>query len=66
MSTAEIDWTTSRFVKSSYSSNNGGECVEVGRAHDRVGVRDSKRGQAGEVLTFSTITFTAFLRGVGR
>lgn len=37
--------------KSSYSGNNGGQCVEVGNAARMIAVRDSK-DQAGPVLAF--------------
>lgn len=51
--------------KSSYSGNNGGDCVEVGRAPARVVVRDTKDRAAGPTLAFSADawqTFTAQLK----
>lgn len=41
------DWATVRFRKSSRSSTNGGQCVEVGVLAGVVGVRDSKNPGAG-------------------
>ncbi|MGW1515330.1 DUF397 domain-containing protein [Streptomyces sp. NPDC001272] len=53
-----------RWFTSSYS-NNGGQCVEVAlNLLGTVPVRDSKAGDAGPVLTFSTPAFAAFLGAV--
>ncbi len=50
--------------KSSYSSGNGGECVEVAtNLPSIVAVRDSKDPD-GPKLAFSTDEWTAFVRGV--
>lgn len=49
--------------KSSHSSGEGGECVEVAVGHDTVYVRDSK-DRTGPVLTFHPQEWTAFLRFV--
>lgn len=38
--------------KSSYSGNNGGDCVEVGRQETGVAVRDTK-DREGSVLRFT-------------
>lgn len=38
--------------KSSYSGNNGGNCVEAGSAPGRVVVRDTKQDGRGPVLAF--------------
>ena len=43
------DWATVPFRKSSHSSTNGGNCVEVGSQHGVVAVRDSKSPDAGLV-----------------
>lgn len=54
--------TEPRWKKSSRSSGNGGECVEV--ADDlggAVGVRDSK-DPAGPVLNFEPAAWRAFVR----
>lgn len=50
--------------KSSYSSNNGGQCVEVGDGIPGVvPVRDSKDPQ-GPTLTFAPDAWTAFVADV--
>jgi hypothetical protein len=43
------DWSTVPFRKSSYSSTNGGQCVEVGTRPGVVAIRDSKSPGAGVV-----------------
>jgi len=45
--------------KSSYSGNNGGQCVEVGNAAHLVAVRDSKDPE-GPRLAFGRETWGAF------
>ncbi|MGW3249334.1 DUF397 domain-containing protein [Streptomyces fungicidicus] len=47
--------------KSSYSSGEGGQCVEVARTARAVHVRDSKRA-TGPALTVAPTEWTAFLR----
>lgn len=48
---------------SSYSSSNGGQCVEVARyLPGIVAVRDSK-DQSGQVLTFTAAEWRAFVGG---
>ncbi|MEU6807516.1 DUF397 domain-containing protein [Streptomyces sp. NPDC046831] len=47
MDQRELPWR-----KSSYSMGNGGNCVEVAHAGDRVHVRDSKQS-GGPCLTFA-------------
>jgi hypothetical protein len=49
--------------KSSYSGNNGGNCVEVGTAAHLIAVRDSKDPD-GSVLAFATDTWAAFAERV--
>ncbi|MGZ3115239.1 DUF397 domain-containing protein [Streptomyces sp. H62] len=53
----EIQWR-----KSSYSGDQGGQCLEVAALphHATVAVRDSKT-PAGPVLTLSPATFAAFV-----
>jgi hypothetical protein len=46
--------------KSSYSGDQGGNCVEVGELPATVAVRDSKT-PAGPILTLAPATFTTFL-----
>jgi hypothetical protein len=56
-----------QWEKSSYSSGDGGQCVEFARnlapTTGTVPVRDSKR-PAGPTLAFSTTTWSAFLDAV--
>ena len=47
--------------KSSYSSSNGGNCVEVVSGSDIIAVRDSKN-PAGTVLTVTLDSWRAFTR----
>ncbi|MEU1305174.1 DUF397 domain-containing protein [Streptomyces shenzhenensis] len=47
--------------KSSYSSSNGGDCVEVANLTALVAVRDSKNPEAGR-FAVAADTWTAFLR----
>lgn len=54
------------WVRSSYSTGNGGECVEVAAASGAVLVRDSKR-PAGDRLAVGAEAWTEFVRlAVGR
>ncbi|MEU9952331.1 DUF397 domain-containing protein [Streptomyces sp. NPDC047939] len=46
--------------KSSYSTGNGGECVEVAAAVARVHIRDSKQ-TGGPVLTVGPGAWTGFV-----
>ncbi|MFC5662310.1 DUF397 domain-containing protein [Kitasatospora misakiensis] len=52
---SELEW-----FKSSYSSNEGGQCVEVAEATSAVLVRDSK-DKSGPHLTFSPAAWEAFV-----
>jgi len=45
--------------KSSYSGNNGGDCVEVGNAARLIAVRDSKDPE-GDRLAFGREAWEAF------
>jgi hypothetical protein len=49
-----------KWVKSSYSTGEGPECVEVAAAEATVHVRDSKDPE-GPRLTFSAAEWTSFL-----
>jgi hypothetical protein len=56
--------TVTAWRKASYSSGNGGNCVEVGQARDAVAVRDT-RDRDGATLSIPAsawATFTASLR----
>ncbi|GHI04734.1 DNA-binding protein [Streptomyces cellostaticus] len=55
MNTAALAW-----FKSSYSSNEGGNCVEVATHPSAVHVRDSKTTD-GPILTVSSTTWSNFL-----
>ncbi|MBD0840013.1 DUF397 domain-containing protein [Streptomyces sp. TRM68416] len=59
MSTAATQQNVTWF-KSSYSSNEGGNCVEVATHPVAIHVRDSKN-PTGPVLTVSPATWTAFV-----
>ena len=55
-----MDLTSARWRKSSYSSGNGGQCVEVARnLPGAVAVRDSK-DPAGAKLAFTPAQWAAF------
>ncbi|MBB4715557.1 DUF397 domain-containing protein [Streptomyces luteogriseus] len=46
--------------KSSYSGDQGGDCVEVAEASAAIAVRDSKT-PAGPILTLDPAAFTTFI-----
>lgn len=52
--------------KSSYSSDNGGECVEVASSDDAVAVRDTRQSGTGPVLRFTPAAWHRFARQVKR
>ncbi|GAA3809524.1 hypothetical protein GCM10022226_32320 [Sphaerisporangium flaviroseum] len=58
-----MDLTDMRWRKSSYSSGNGGDCVEVASIPSGTAVRDSKN-PAGAFLRFSPTEWTDFLTAV--
>jgi hypothetical protein len=59
-----MDLTNARWHKSSRSSGNGGDCVEVAdNLPDVVAVRDSK-DPTGPTLTFGRSQWQAFIEGV--
>ncbi|RCG30809.1 DUF397 domain-containing protein [Sphaerisporangium album] len=49
--------------KSSYSSANGGECIEVAKVPNGIAVRDSKDPARGHLMV-SAEAFNAFLAAV--
>ncbi|MFC3575390.1 DUF397 domain-containing protein [Streptomyces yaanensis] len=53
------------WFKSSYSSNEGGNCLEVATTPATIHIRDSKT-PAGPVLTVSPATWSEFLDRVAR
>ncbi|WP_181764100.1 DUF397 domain-containing protein [Streptomyces albidus (ex Kaewkla and Franco 2022)] len=50
-----------RWIKSSYSGGEGGECVEVALSHTSVHIRDSKDAE-GTRLTVGCDQWTEFVR----
>ncbi|QKW52186.1 DUF397 domain-containing protein [Streptomyces buecherae] len=58
---------TEKWIKSSYSASNGGECIEWAPAHAAragvVPVRDSK-DPSGPTLAFEPAAWSAFVAGV--
>jgi Domain of unknown function (DUF397) len=58
-----MDVTGALWRKSSYSGDNGGNCVEVGTTGLAVAVRDSKDPE-GPRLTFAAETWQAFAKDV--
>ncbi|WP_317446072.1 DUF397 domain-containing protein [Streptomyces collinus] len=57
--------TALRWVKSSYSSEEGGNCVEVATESGSVHIRDSKT-PASPHLTVTAAAWAAFLKLPGR
>ncbi|MEU7315437.1 DUF397 domain-containing protein [Streptomyces sp. NPDC007083] len=59
---------TSRWLKSSYSNGDGGDCVEVAVPAQGgvVTVRDTKAGPRGHVLTFPAPQWERFMATVRR
>lgn len=59
-----MDLTRAIWRKSSYSSGNGGNCVEIaGNLPGMVAVRDSKNPD-GPALTLTTAQWRSFVAGV--
>ncbi|MEW9548011.1 DUF397 domain-containing protein [Nonomuraea sp. NPDC050783] len=58
-----MDLTQARWRKSSFSGDNGGNCVEVAELPDVIAVRDSKDPD-GPKLLFTPSEWDAFLKGV--
>lgn len=58
-----MDLTGAAWRKSSYSGNNGGNCVEVAAASYAVAVRDSKDPD-GPRLSFTAEAWNSFVRAV--
>ncbi|MFE4307979.1 DUF397 domain-containing protein [Streptomyces sp. NPDC056517] len=57
---AQLQWS-----KSSYSSGEGGECVEVATDRATIRVRDSKE-RGGPQLAFARDAWAGFVADVGR
>jgi hypothetical protein len=60
MSSITVEPSPLRWVKSSHSGSDGGDCVEVAATPGTVHVRDSKN-RAGPRLRFPSHGWTAFL-----
>jgi hypothetical protein len=63
---AGLDLTAAEWVKSSYSTGDGGQCVEFSLSHARSGavpVRDSKV-HTGDVLVFAPTGWSGFVEAV--
>ena len=55
-----------RWRKSTYSSSNGGNCVEVGQATRSVAVRDTKQDGRGPLLRFTPTMWRRFADRIKR
>ncbi|WP_327661949.1 MULTISPECIES: DUF397 domain-containing protein [unclassified Streptomyces] len=53
---ARLTW-----FKSSYSDSQGGNCLEVARAPQRIHIRDSKLGPQGPTFTTAAPAWKSFL-----
>ncbi|SEE54773.1 protein of unknown function [Streptomyces sp. 3213] len=60
-----MNTTAWQWFKSSYSSNEGGNCIEVAAHPSAIHVRDSKV-TAGPILTVTPDTWATFLGAVTR
>ncbi|MBD2893423.1 hypothetical protein amrb99_23440 [Actinomadura sp. RB99] len=60
-----IDMAKAAWRKSSYTTSNGGECVELASRPETVAVRDSKDPD-GPRLVFDRHAFASFLTSVKR
>jgi hypothetical protein len=58
-----VNATELAWFKSSYSGNEGGECLEIATAPTTIHIRDSKN-LTGPTLAVTPTTWTAFLRTV--
>ncbi|MEV5528109.1 DUF397 domain-containing protein [Streptomyces prunicolor] len=58
MNTTELAW-----FKSSYSTNEGGACLEIAPTPETIHIRDSKH-LTGPTLGVTPTTWTEFLRAV--
>ena len=56
---------TVRWIKSSYSAGNGGQCVEVAHAAAAVLIRDSTKRPRKVFLSVGVDEWAAFLRVAG-
>lgn len=62
----DMDLSTARWVRSSYSGSDGGQCVEISPSYVDAGlvpVRDSKASDRAP-LVFPTAEWSSFIRAV--
>jgi hypothetical protein len=59
-----MEGTGMNWRKSSYSSSNGGNCVEVGHAAGTVAVRDTKDNGNGPVLSVTSSAWERFTKSL--
>lgn len=59
-SNAQTDCVELAWIKSSYSQTQD-NCVELAQLGDRIGIRDSKKGDASPVLRFTPAGLVAFI-----
>lgn len=57
---SQRDFAGARWTKSSRSTTQN-SCVEVARAGNTIGVRDSKKGDASPILEFAPAELAAFI-----
>ncbi|WP_037772877.1 DUF397 domain-containing protein [Streptomyces sclerotialus] len=62
---AFVEFAEQAWIKSSYSTGSGGECVEVAQSADMVRIRDSK-DKAGPVLSIGPAGWAAFVAFAAR
>jgi len=55
-----------RWRKSTYSSNGGASCIEVGQATHLIAIRDTKQHGRGPVLRFTPTVWRRFADQVKR
>ncbi|WP_434597681.1 DUF397 domain-containing protein [Streptomyces sp. A5-4] len=65
MNVALTEPTVPAWFKSSYSSGEGGQCVEIAASTDAVHIRDSKT-HAGPVLTVTPAAWAGFVELAAR
>jgi hypothetical protein len=56
-----VDLTRATWRKSSFSGNNGGQCIEIAAGSRLIAVRDSK-DRSGPVLAFTPADWQTFTR----
>jgi hypothetical protein len=59
---SQRDFAGARWIKSSRSTTQN-QCVELARAGNTIGVRDSKKGDASPILEFAPTELATFIAG---